>query len=370
MTHRQAYLVLNMLPRVGPVAVRKLLDVFSSPQDILKATEDKLRQVQGISENLAAIISKWEDHTDLQKEERRIKELHLHYLIKEDELYPESLRQIYDPPIVLYVWGSIEPQDRVAIGVVGSRRCTHYGSQCARKLSYQLSAAGITVLSGLARGIDTDAHEGALAAKGRTIAVIGSGIAKLYPPENQTLAEKIAAGKGAIVSEFPIDLPPDKQTFPMRNRIVSGWSSGILVIEAPAWSGSLITANMASEQGRSVYAVPGPIDKPTSVGCNKLIQQGARLVVDASDILEDLQCLFPKLHSTHLPAHTSAEPVDLSHLSTEERVVYACVGSSETHIETILANCEHATPIVSASLMRLELKRIIKQLPGRHYVRL
>lgn len=370
MTKRQAYLVLNMLPRVGPVAVRRLLDAFSTPEEILSAPAEQLRQVHGISESLAAIISKWEDHADLQQEERRIKELDLHYLIKEDELYPENLRQIYDPPVVLYVWGKIDPRDRVAIGVVGSRRCTHYGSQCSRKLSYQLSAAGITVLSGLARGIDTDAHEGALAAKGRTVAVIGSGIAKLYPPENQALAERIAAGNGAVVSEFPIDLPPDKQTFPMRNRIVSGWSSGILVIEAPAWSGSLITANMASEQGRSVYAIPGPIDKPTSAGCNKLIQQGARLVMDASDVIEDLQSLFPKLHSTHLPSHTAGEPLDLSHLSPEERAVYACVGTDETHIETILTNCEHATPIVSASLMRLELKRIIKQLPGRHYVRI
>lgn len=367
MTRRQAYLALNLLPRIGPVRVRKLLDAFETPEAILSASENDIRKVRGFGGELASVLHHWEDHTDIQKEERRMAELGVQFLTTDDELYPKNLREIYDPPLVLYVWGEIQPRDRVALGVVGSRRCTHYGSQCARKLSYQLAGAGITVLSGLARGVDTDAHEGALAAKGRTIAVIGSGLAQLYPPENQALAERIADGHGAVVSEFPIDLPPDKQTFPMRNRIVSGWSSGILVIEAPAWSGSLITANMASEQGRSVYAVPGPIDKPTSMGCNKLIQQGARLVMDAQDILDDLGSLFPQKAG---PAPESQSTVAVDSLSPEERAVYDCVGTSETHVEEILANCDQPTPVVSACLMRMELKRVIKQFPGRHYARL
>ena len=367
MTRRQAYLVLNQLPRVGPVRVRKLLEYFETPEAILSASENDIRRVKGFGGELAAQVHKWEDHTDLQKEERRIQELGVHYLTTNDELYPENLREIYDPPLVLYVWGRLESKDRLALGVVGSRRCTHYGAQSAKKLSYQLAGAGITVLSGLARGVDTAAHEGALAANGRTIAVIGSGLAKLYLTENQSLAAKISNGHGAVISEFPIDLPPDKQTFPMRNRIVSGWSSGILVVEAPAWSGSLITANMAAEQGRSVYAVPGPIDKPTSVGCNKLIQGGARLVMDAQDILDDLGNLFPQQAR---PAPTSSATVSLESISPEERAVYACVGTSETHVEEILANCDLPTPVVSASLMRMELKKLIKQLPGRFYARI
>lgn len=365
MTRRQAFLVLNQLPRVGPVRVRKLLEVFDSPEAILSATEQQIRRVNGFGAELAAWVTKWEEHTDLIREERRIKDLGVSVLIQDDDRYPASLKEIYDPPLVLYVWGELKPQDRIAIGVVGSRRATMYGLNCAKKLSFQLAGAGITVLSGLARGIDTAAHEGAIAAKGRTVAVIGSGLAKLYPPENQSLAEKIADGNGAVVSEFPIDLPPDKQTFPMRNRIVSGWSSGILVIEAPAWSGSLITANMASEQGRSVFAVPGQIDKPTSAGCNKLIQNGARLVMDAQDVLDDLGSLFPK---TAGPAPSSPAR-SVEGLSDEEKLIYATVGQDPIHVEEIIAKTELATPVVSANLMRLELKKFLTQLPGRFYAR-
>ena len=367
LTRRQALLVLNQLPKVGPVKIRRLLECFETPEAILAASVAQLRQVQGISEVSAKLVNEWQNHTDVTQEESRIRELGVHFITAEDELYPDTLREIYDPPLVLYVWGQLEMRDRLAVGVVGSRRCTHYGSQSAKKLSYQLAGAGVTVLSGLARGIDTAAHEGAIAAKGRTIAVIGSGLGQLYPPENQALAEKIAAGHGAVVSEFPIDQHPDKQTFPMRNRIVSGWSSGILVIEAPAWSGSLITANMAAEQGRSVYAVPGPIDKPTHVGCHKLIQNGARLVISAQDVLDDLGNLFPS-EAGPAPGSPSLYPIDS--LSPEEQAVYACIGNSETHVEAILTACDLPTPTVSASLMRLELKKIIKQLPGRHYARL
>ncbi len=365
MTRRQAYVVLNQLPRVGPVRVRRLLEAFETPEAILRASTSDIQCVQGFSAALAAIVTAWEQHTDHAREERRARELGAEILITEDELYPATLREIYDPPLVLYVQGTLLPRDRMAIGVVGSRRCTHYGSQCARKLSYQLAAAGVTVISGLARGIDTDAHEGALAAKGRTVAVLGSGLGQLYPQENRALAERIADGNGAVVSEFPIDLPPDKQTFPMRNRIVSGWSSGILVVEAPAWSGALITANMAAEQGRSVYAVPGPIDKPLSVGCNRLIQNGSKLVLSAEDILEDLGNLFP----TEKQPTLQPELFPLDHLSPEEQAIYAAVGTSETHVEEIISNCELSTPLVSANLMRLELKKLIKQFPGRYYAR-
>jgi DNA processing protein len=351
---------------VGPVRVRRLLECFGSPEAILAASEGEIAKVKGFSAALAKQVRSWEEHTDFAREEQRARELGAEVVTCEDELYPSTLREIYDPPLVLYVMGKLLPRDRVAIGVVGSRRCTHYGSQCAKKLSYQLAAAGVTVISGLARGIDTDAHEGALAAKGRTVAVIGSGLGKLYPPENQALAERIADGNGAVVSEFPMDLPPDKQTFPMRNRIVSGWSSGILVVEAPAWSGSLITANMAAEQGRNVYAVPGQIDKPLSVGTNKLIQNGSKLVMSAEDILEDLGALFPAPQAA--PQQMSLFPMES--LSAEEQAIYAVIGTSETHVEEIIALSELSTAMVSGNLMRLELKRLIKQFPGRYYARL
>src|SRR6266571_4880238 len=208
--------------------------------------------------------------------------------------YPKPLREIHAPPIVLYVWGEIQERDHHALGIIGARRTTHYGSECAKKLAYQLAYAGLTVISGLARGIDTAAHQGALAAKGRTIAVIGSGLSKLYPPENAALADKIRAGNGAIVSEFSMAIEPDRQTFPMRNRIISGWSHGILVVEAGLNSGALITSAQALEQGRAVYAVPGHINAPSAIGSNRLIQQGAKLVMDANDILEDLEVLLPE----------------------------------------------------------------------------
>ena len=191
-------------------------------------------------------------------------------------------------------WGRLEARDQHAIGVVGSRRTTHYGLECAKKLSYQIAYSGLTVVSGLARGIDTAAHQGALAAKGRTVAVLGTGLHHLYPAENRALAEKIASC-GALVTEFSMETTPDRQTFPMRNRIISGWGFGLLVVEAGMNSGALISASQAADQGRNLYAVPGPIDRPTSHGTNRLIQQGAKLVMSVDDILEDVQTLFPKV---------------------------------------------------------------------------
>lgn len=272
MTRTEAYLALNLLPKVGPVRVRKLLEVFGTPERLLAAKASEIQQVDGFGRDLSETIAGWASVIDLEAELKKIRERDLTLLTQEDPLYPPLLRQIHDPPLVLYVWGEITARDHQGIGIVGSRHATHYGLNAAKKLGFQISYAGYSVISGLARGIDTAAHESALAAKGRTIAVIGSGIGKLYPPENRALAERIAA-QGAVVTEFPVDYPPDKQSFPLRNRIVAGWSCGLLVVEAPARSGSLITAQQAAEQGRTVYAVPGGIDRPTSAGCNRLIQQ-------------------------------------------------------------------------------------------------
>src|SRR6201989_589849 len=293
MNATEACIALNMLPTVGPVRLRRLLEVFQEPQQILAAKRVDLRKVEGIGNEVADQISNWESTVDLPNELERIRDFGATVITQNSPSYPPPLREIHAPPIVLYVWGELHERDHHAIGVIGARRTTHYGTESGKKLAYQLAYAGLTVVSGLARGIDTAAHQGALAAKGRTIAVIGSGLSKLYPPENRGLAEKIRSGSGAIVSEFSMDIEPDRQTFPMRNRIISGWSHGLLVVEAGANSGALISVAQALEQGRNVYAVPGHINAPTAIGSNRLIQQGAKLVMDANDILDDLQILLP-----------------------------------------------------------------------------
>ena len=365
MNSTEACIALNMLPTVGPVRLRKLLEVFREPQQVLTAKRGELRKVEGIGNEVADQISNWESIVDLAVELKRVGEFGATVITQESPSYPKSLREIHAPPIVLYVWGELQDRDHHAIGIIGARRTTHYGTESAKKLAYQLAYAGLTVISGLARGIDTAGHQGALAAKGRTIAVIGSGLSQLYPPENRALAEKIHDGNGAIVSEFSMEVEPDRQTFPMRNRIISGWSHGILVVEAGLNSGALITAAQALEQGRSVYAVPGHINAPSAMGSNRLIQQGAKLVMDASDILDDLQILLPE---TKPSPEASVRP--LPPLSDEERRVYDAIDASETPIDEIAARSKLASAAVSATLLQLELKRLVKQLPGKYFVKL
>src|SRR5438093_9072897 len=365
MNATEACIALNMLQTVGPVRLRKLLEVFKEPQQVLGAKRSELRAVEGIGNEVADQIANWESIVDLGAELKRVHEFGATVIAQDSPSYPKALREIHAPPIVLYVWGELLDRDHHAIGVIGARRTTHYGTESAKKLAYQLAYAGLTVISGLARGIDTAAHQGALAAKGRTIAVIGAGLAKLYPPENAALAEKIRSGSGAIVSEFSMEIDPDRQTFPMRNRIISGWSHGILVVEAGLNSGALITAAQALEQGRSVYAVPGHINAPSAMGSNRLIQQGAKLAMDASDILDDLQILLPE---TKPSPEAAARP--LPPLSDEERRVYDAIDASETQIDQIAAESKLPSSIVSSTLLQLELKRLVKQLPGKYFVKL
>lgn len=365
MTRTEAYLALNLLPQIGPVRVKKMLRHFGSPEGILSAKSRDLLAVDGIGQAQAEAVSTWETQIDLAGEIRKIGERGLKLLTQEDALYPALLREIHDPPVLLYVWGDLQPRDHHAIGVVGSRHATHYGLATTKKLSFQIAYAGYAVISGLARGIDTAAHEAALAAKGRTIAVIGSGMGKLYPPENQALAERIAEN-GAVISEYPVDRIADKQTFPYRNRIVAGWSHGLIVVEAPVRSGSLITAQQATDMGRTVYAVPGQIDKPTSEGCNRLIQQGAKLIMDGADVLDDLMTLFPTAPS----APKVVESVPAVELTLDERILYEAIGSDEAHINEITTSSGLTSATVNATLMRLEMKRLIRALPGRRYVRL
>src|SRR3954471_12846748 len=384
MTPTEACIALNMLPTMGPVRLRKLLEVFETPDRVLAAKRDALRAVEGIGREVVDQILNWETLVDLPAELQRVRDFGATVITADSPLYSRQLREIHSPPIVLYVWGELLERDQHAIAVIGSRRTTHYGLESAKKLSYQLAYAGLTVISGLARGIDTAAHHGALAAKGRTIAVIGSGpgkifsaakgrtiavigsgLAKLYPPENAALAEKIRGGNGAIVSEFSMDIEPDRQTFPMRNRIISGWSQGLLVIEAGANSGALISVAQALEQGRNVYAVPGHINAPSAIGSNRLIQQGAKLVMDASDILDDLQILLPETKPS--PAATVRA---LPELSEEERRVYDSIRETETPIDDIATTAQLPSGTVSSTLLRLELKKLVKQLPGKYFVKL
>ena len=370
MSPLEALVALNMLPRIGPVRVRRLLEAFGEPAAILKAPEDLLKRVDGIGQETAGIIRAWQDHADPVAEIREAKERGISIVTQNDADYPAPLREAYDPPLLLYVWGKIEPRDRHAIGVVGSRRATHYGTQATRKLSYQLAQSGFTILSGLARGIDTAAHEAAIAANGRTIAVIGSGLAKLYPPENLALAEKTADGFGAVVSEFPLHTAPDKQTFPMRNRIVAAWSRALLVVECPAWSGSLITANLASEYGRPIFAVPGPIDKATSAGCHQLIRDGATLVADASHILDDLGELPFATNSNSSETNPSlSQQTNFSDLPEDEAKVLAVLDSSELAIDPIIQRCGLPAHEVTAILMKLEMRRLVRAFPGFRFAR-
>lgn len=360
----EALVTLNMLPKIGPVKVRRLVDAFGSPAAILKAPKERLMRVNGVGPETANLLVHWQDHVDPAAEIQEAASRDLRIITQDDEEFPEALRNIYDAPLLLYVWGDLRPQDKHAIGIVGSRRSSHYGSTATKKLGYQLAQAGFTIVSGLARGIDTAAHEAALAAGGRTIAVIGSGLGKLYPPENFALAERIAAGNGAVVSEFPLSTPPDKQTFPMRNRIVAGWSRALLVVECPAWSGSLITANLATEYGKPVYAVPGPIDKPGSTGCNQLIRDGATLVYDGSHILDDLGEL-PFLQ----PQMAAPVSVPAPALAEDEAKIFAFLSSEETPVDRIIESTGLSAPVVTATLLKLEMKKLVRAFPGFRFAR-
>lgn len=368
MTPRQSLLALNMLPRLGPVRIQRLLSRFGDADAIFAAREGQLTSVQGIGTELARIIRNWEDHADLAAEEDAIRQRGLTVLTPSDDLWPAPLRHLPDAPVLLYVWGELTPADHHTFAMVGSRKITHYGRSCAQKFSFQLAHAGFTIISGLARGVDTAAHEGALAAKGRTVAVLGSGLGQLYPPENMGLAERIADGNGAVVSEFPIDTRPDTQTFPQRNRIVAGWCEGLLVVECPARSGARITANLAADYGKHVFAIPGPIDRPTSEGCNDLIRSGAVLVTDGSHILDELSEL-PLEARSPAPLHDPHAAPEAQHLTPEEAQVLTHLGPEPRTVDQLMEASGLPASTVAATLLRLEMKSLAKQLPGAYFAK-
>jgi DNA processing protein len=365
MTSREAYVALNMVDHVGPVRVKRLLERFGQPETILSASARDLMQVEGIGEEVARAINGWQSQVDLDAELKRIADFGAQVVTLADAEYPQNLREIYDPPLALYIKGSLEPRDKHAIGIVGSRQTTYYGLETARKLGYQLAYSGMTVVSGLARGIDTSAHQGALAANGRTFAVLGTGLDVVYPPENGPLYEKIANGGGAIMTQFPFGVKADPRHFPLRNRIVSGLSIGVVVIEAGISSGALITANMALDQGRQVFAVPGRVDSPHSKGCHRLIKSGAKLVEDAEDVLTEFEGLFPKT-SRPEQAETSADTLEMTAL---EQKIFDAVGDDETAVDEVIRRSGLTSAEVFATLLRLEMRRLVRQMPGKRFVR-
>jgi DNA processing protein len=365
MTSREALIALNMLPKIGPVRVRRLIDHFGIAEAILTTDTQRLTAVQGIGRETATAIRSWEDSIDLTTELKNVRDRGLSIVTQEDPGYPEALKQSYDPPLVLYVWGEIQEIDRHALAIVGSRKTSHYGIQTARQFAFQLATSGLTIVSGLARGIDTHAHEGAIAAKGRTIAVIGSGLGQIYPPENMALAEKIADGYGAVISEFPLNTAPSKKTFPMRNRIVAAWSKAVLVVECPEWSGARITANLAGEMGKTIYAVPGQIDRPTSAGCNSLIREGATLVTGGQDILDDIS-LLPLNDG---PIQGVMESRVLPELAGADRCIVDALDGETLRIDELLTTTNLPLPEVNATLLKLEIQGLVQQLPGGRFTR-
>ena len=366
MDSREAYVALNMIDHVGPVRVRQLLTYLGDAPAILAASKQQLMRVQGIGEETAEAIASWEKHVDLANELKRIREFGCHVLIQTDEAYPELLRQIYDPPLVLYVKGTLTPQDKNAVAMVGSRMTTAYGTESARRLAYQLAYVGVTVVSGGARGIDTAAHQGALQAKGRTVAVLGTGINIVFPAENAELFERIAAN-GAVVTQFPFNRQADKQSFPIRNRIVAGMTLGTVVVEANLTSGALITAGMAVDFGRQVFAVPGRIDSPRSKGCHDLIKKGAKLCEGAEDILTEFEYLFPASNRVAGPSETGTLPALA--LSENEAKIYGLLSEEEIGIDEIIQRSGLPSSAVSVGLLSLEMKRLVKQLPGKMFLR-
>lgn len=359
MTEREAYIALNMMDRVGPVSVRSLCQALGSVAAVLVADAGALAQAEGVGRATAQAIVEARGRIDVAGEERRADAAGARIITPVDIEYPEPLKEIHDPPLALYVRGALEGRDRHAIAVVGTRRPTHYGQRCAEMLAGQLARAGMTVVSGLALGIDTAAHRGALQSQGRTLAVLGGALDCLYPPANATLADRIAE-QGAVLTEFPFGRRPDKTTFPMRNRIVSGLSMGVLVVEADLRSGAIITTREALEQGRAVFAVPGRIDSPASRGCHVMIREGARLVTGVEDVLAEYEFLFRARGAPGGEKRDTNVP-----LSAEEQAIMDHLVRGEQPVDALIRESGLAPGRVSALLIGLEMKKMVRMLPGR-----
>lgn len=353
-------LLLSLVSGIGPRLRQSLLERFGSPSAVFAAPASLLRTVPGIGAKLAGVLTRARQEIDVTAEIELCRRHQVAIVSLNDPAYPRSLREIADPPGVLFVRGALEARDALAIAIVGARHATRYGLAQAERLAGSLSRAGLTIVSGLARGIDGAAHRGALAAGGRTLAVLGSGVLNVYPPEHQELAQQVM-NQGAVVSEAPVRAAPMSGMFPQRNRLISGMTLGVLVIEAARQSGALITARHAAEQGREVFAMPGRVDSRMSHGCHQLIRDGAKLVETPEDVLEELGPLVaaaPRVDGP--PVHHPAELL----LNEIEQGVLAAIRDDATPIDQIVSASGLPIQQVLSTLSALEMRRLVRRISG------
>lgn len=356
------WIALRFVFGIGNINYKNLINHFGSPEKALQATTDELEQVEGITSRAIESIRNFKPGTEIEHEIELIGKKSVTIITLNDPAYPENLKNIYDPPPFLYVKGGITKNDANAIAVVGSRNASEYGISATERISRELARSGLTIVSGMARGIDSTAHYGALSVNGRTIAVLGSGIDVVYPPENRKLYESIAE-HGAVISELPIGTEPNAYNFPARNRIISGLSLGVLVVEASLKSGSLITARLALEQGRDVFAVPGNVHSYKSKGTHRLLKEGAKLVESAQDIRDEIRVNVSAAGADEKQPEVSID------LSPDSRSVYELLHEEPVHIDELIAQTGFASSKVSAILLDLELDGLIKQLPGKRFAK-
>ena len=372
---------LNQLSGFGIQKFKRLRETLSDLETLLNP--DVLSELRLSPEWGADCVTRFQallESGDFEREEERCTKVGVRILTLLDSDYPKNLASIYDPPLVLYVKGSFIPEDQVAIAIVGSRHPTTYGLRSSNRFAQELAERGVTIVSGFARGVDGEAHRGALKAKGRTIAVLGCGLDIIYRKEHASRYEEILAS-GAIISEFPLGSPPQAFNFPKRNRIIGGLSMGVLVVEASQRSGSLITARIAAEEGREVYAIPGPIDSIASDGTNQLIQSGAKLVMHAEDILEDLapqiRAALPELVHLSEPTQKESEDSVSSSVSLEtpfhndgcQDPVLKLLANQPLSFDEIAVGLEENPATIRSRMTQLELKGVVKRIFGGRYVR-
>jgi DNA processing protein len=358
-----SWVALNLVPGVGSVLFKRLLERFHTPDAVFRASSRELLSVEGVGEKVAGEIRKGVPEEKAEKEIRLLKEAGGTFLTLRDDRYPWRLKEIYDPPPVLYLRGKLKPEDSLAVAIVGSRKTSPYGRWITDKISREMSEQGVTIVSGMARGVDSIAHWGSLSKGGRTIAVLGCGVDVIYPPENRPLLTKIVE-HGAVLSEFPMGAPPEGIHFPRRNRIISGLSIGVVVVQAGAKSGSLITADYALDQGREVFAIPGNVGADGSRGTHRLIKEGAKLVESSEDILETILPQWKK------ESQTPADPfLPERELSNEEKAVYHLMGDMPLHIDGVIRESRLDPGKVSSVLLNLELKGLIVQWPGKCFTK-
>lgn len=355
------WIALRLVRGVGNVTYRQLLDRFASPREILRASP-ALLTAAGMSARIAQGIAAFDQWKTVETELEQLARVNARLVTQTDAEYPERLRQIHDPPPFLYIRGDVEPQDTLAIAIVGARTASTYGRKMARELAQELAGCGVCVVSGLARGIDSEAHQASLETGGRTIAVLGSGLDVVYPREHIALAEQIAAS-GAVVSEFSLGSRPEAGNFPYRNRVISGISLGTVVVEAAEKSGSLITAQCALDQNREVFAVPGPVTASRSRGPHRLIKDGAKLVESIDDILSEIT---PALARTDR-AEKNEISVPVVPLEPDEERVFQLFPEEAVHVDTLITGSGLEPARVLEVLLGLELKGIVTQLPGMYF---